>query len=284
MSESDGLPLEHARLYRGIIDSHFHSIELRRKGVDADALLSWCFSNGMDAALDISVDAADVDERLALADRFPRLSVAAGYYPSEASRFAANPTEAQKMQDLLQHHLSSGRIAAVGEIGIDRHHDGPPLGEQLRLFAAQVELAAAYGLPVVIHNREADDEVLEVLRSAAPPRGGIMHCFSSSAAYASKCIDLGFLISFAGNVTFRNATVLQESARTIPLRSLLVETDAPYLAPQPVRGRINHPGYIGHTYEFLAGLRRESIDELVAGVADNYYRLLGSSGFGGKRE
>lgn len=268
-------PLDKARVSEHMVDSHFHSLEMEAKGLDPAPLLARCFDSGLTAALDVSVTPENLAGRRERTGRFPGVYYAAGYYPSESARFVSSTAEAQTMLGALDGALASSRVVAVGEIGLDAFHDYAPIAAQQELFRAQLAAAAARDLPVVIHNRDTDEPVLESVRAAGLPRGGVMHCFSSDLRTAKRFIDLGFLISFAGNLTFKNARDIQEVARRLPSESLLVETDSPYLAPAPVRGKPNHPGYIGHTYAFLASIRDEDPLELALQLETNFARLFG---------
>lgn len=267
--------LSRATVSHGMIDSHFHSVEAAKKGLDAGAVLQWCFENGLRWAVDVSVSLEDFPDRRRLTARFPRISYTAGIYPSQARRFGSSSTIAGEMLPELEKQLDDPRVVAVGEIGVDCVRDYAPLDLQLELFRSQLALAAARDLPVIIHNRGCDDLVITSLKTERFERGGVMHCFSSDYGAARRFLDLGFFLSFAGNVTFKNATALQEAARTLPDDAILVETDAPYLAPTPVRGRLNHPGYIGHTYGFLAQIRNQPLEQLVERVAVNFTRAFG---------
>lgn len=267
--------MSRATVSRGMIDSHFHSIETQNKGLDASAILRWCFENGLRWAVDVSVSLEDFPQRRKLTARFPQISFTAGMYPSEAQRFATSGQIADKMIRALEAQLDDERVVAVGEIGVDCLRDYAPLDLQLELFRSQLALAAARDLPVVVHNRGCDDLVIAALETAHLERAGVMHCFSSDYRAARRFLDLGFAVSFAGNVTFKNSALLQDVAMRLPDDALLVETDAPYLAPVPVRGRLNHPGYVGHTYGFLAQLRRQPLERLVEYVAVNFARVFG---------
>jgi TatD DNase family protein len=161
---------------------------------------------------------------------------------------------------------------AVGEIGLDYHYDGASRREQRELFAGQLETAAALGKPVVIHTREADDDTLGILREI--PSKGVIHCFTGSPGFCRALLDLGFMISISGIVTFRLADNVRESALTVPDDRLLIETDSPYLAPVPKRGNRNEPAYIVHTAEFLAKLRNTPTDNLIKLTRENAARLL----------
>lgn len=267
--------LEKARIDAHMVDSHFHSIEMAEKGLDPAVLLEWCFSGGLAAAIDVSVKPEDLSERRDRTARFTGISYAAGYYPSESGRFGSSGSEAAIMLSTLDAALADERVVAVGEIGLDGYREYAPIAAQQELFRAQLSAANAHGLPVVIHNRGTDEEIVDSVKSARLSQAGVMHCFSSDYQIAKRFMDLGFLISFAGNLTFKNASTIQEVARRIPLDALLVETDSPYLAPMPVRGNPNHPGYIGHTYAFLAAIRNEDPAELALQIERNFSRLFG---------
>jgi TatD DNase family protein len=178
---------------------------------------------------------------------------------------------------LLLEFVRSKRVVALGEIGLDYHYDNSPREVQRDVFARQLRLARAERLPVIIHSRDADAETLEILRAEyeGAERGGVMHCFGGGPALAEGALGLGFYISFAGNVTFKKADALREVALTVPAQRLLVETDCPYLAPVPHRGRRNEPAHVVETARFLAGLRGVSPEELGRVTSENFWRLFG---------
>jgi len=167
-------------------------------------------------------------------------------------------------------------VVAVGEIGLDYYiHNTAPRDAQQRAFRAQLDLAVDAGLPVVIHNRDAQDDLATILDEYAPClAGGIMHCFSGDAAFAERCLAWGFHISFAGNVTFPKAVKLREAAAAVPLERLLVETDSPYLAPQPVRGKRCEPAYVRYAAETLAAVKGVTLEELAQRTTENARRLF----------
>ena len=172
-------------------------------------------------------------------------------------------------------------LSAIGEIGLDAHYGAPEdAPAQRALFERQVALAAEWGLPVVVHCREAEDDVLTVLRAvgskalAGQGRLGVLHCFVGDAAFARAVLDLGMMVSISGIVTFRNADALRAVAKTIPADRLLVETDSPYLAPVPIRGKVNEPAFVGHTLRRLAEVRGESEEFLAAATCANARRLF----------
>jgi TatD DNase family protein len=196
----------------------------------------------------------------------------AGIHPSEAHLGAGAELDAVAGQ------LDHPRCRAVGEIGLDWYRGRDHESAQRELFRAQLGLAAAKNLPVVIHNRDADREVLEDLDAVGWAGSGIQHCFSSDLAFAKAALDRGFFLSFAGNLTYPSAANLREVAAWAPLDRLLVETDAPYLAPQAVRGKPNRPVHAGLTARFLADLRGLATEEVLRITGDNFARLLGLSG------
>lgn len=185
-----------------------------------------------------------------------------------------HPYQAAEYDDVaggrLEEFASRPGVVAVGEIGLDYHNEVAPRPVQRRSFERQLLLAARLGLPAVIHSRDADEDSYAVLREHAPGLAAcILHCFGGSVDFAEKCLDLGCFISFAGNVTFPKAASLREAAKRVPLDRLLAETDAPYLAPQPVRGKRCEPAHVLHTLRFLADLKGVSPEEMNACVLEN---------------
>jgi len=172
----------------------------------------------------------------------------------------------------LDYSAASG-VSAVGEIGLDYYYEGSPRKAQIELFAKQLEIAAAAGLPVVIHTRDADDDTLGVLREI--PSRGIIHCFTGSPQFCRQLLDLGFFISISGIVTFRAADNVRESALVVPDDRLLIETDSPFLAPVPLRGKKNEPAFIVHTARFLANLRKTPLEDFARLTTSNAMRILG---------
>ena len=248
------------------------------KGMDVSGLLHGAAETGLCGALDIGILPDDTERRTELTAEFPWIRHSAGIYPGASGmQEKEDDTSAggiEALLSLLEKRLRTGLFSAVGEMGIDLHWNYATPEIQADLFCRQIELANSYRLPVIIHSRKADREVLRVLRRCRPEYGGIMHCFSSGYETAKSCINAGLYVSFAGNCTYKNAEEIQNAARNVPLDMMLVETDAPYLSPQPVRGKKNHPGFIKHTYTFLAGLRSMEFEVLMERVTENYFRLF----------
>ena len=267
---------ENLPILPGMIDSHFHYLEMLKKELDPQALLAQCFSAGMSAAVDIATNTANFDKRLEFAAGFDNIFITAGLNPGKAEK---ETEEIAEMLDTLETQIrganSHGRLIGVGETGLDWYWKYGTREKQISLFEAQVDLAGRYSLPVIIHNREADEDVLRILNTKKPAKGGIIHCFSSDYNFASSCIDLGFMISFAGNVTYKKNTDMQDAARRIPAASILAETDAPYLSPGKLRSLPGHPGFVSLTYNYLSELRNVKIEDFTDTVKNNFNTLFG---------
>jgi TatD DNase family protein len=205
---------------------------------------------------------------LAAAEAFPEVYAAVGRHPNEAKGF--DDADLAELRALAGHE----RCRAIGETGLDFYREGAPITDQERAFGAQIELARELAKPLVIHTRSAEERTLEVLGAEADGVQVILHCFSMPGQL-DQCIEKGWWISFAGNVTYPSATDLAEAATRVPPERLLVETDAPYLAPQAVRGQTNEPAFVVHTASFLAERRGSSIDEFADLLAANAARLFG---------
>jgi TatD DNase family protein len=252
----------------GLVDTHCHLQSLHftddREAVIAASLerLDWLTIIGDDLP----------GSRDALALLRPRVYAVVGMHPYHASDVDDSTLTA------LREMAAHDGVVALGEMGLDYFNEYAPRDDQARAFRAQLELACELGLPVVIHNRDADADCHAMLSEfAADLPGCIMHCFGSGPEYAEKFLELGFHISFAGNVTFPKAIPLQESARVVPLDRLLVETDAPYLSPVPLRGKVKRcePHFVEHTAAFLADLKQVPLETLTRQTTANACRVYG---------
>ncbi|HTZ65589.1 MAG TPA: TatD family hydrolase [Solirubrobacteraceae bacterium] len=252
-----------------MIDSHTH-LDLCSPP-DAE-LVAAALAAGVDRMLTVGTEPASCRAALAAAERFPEVYAAVGHHPGNADTF--DEQALAELRALAEHP----RCRAIGETGLDFFvRDGrsnPPLAEQQRAFAAQIELARELGKPLVIHSRDAAQDTLAQLAHEADGVSVILHCFSMPADL-QECLDRGYSISFAGNVTYKSAGALADAARLVPDERLLVETDAPYLTPQAVRKHRNQPAFVLHTAEFLAQLRGVSLADLDATVERNAARLFG---------
>ena len=244
-----------------MIDTHAHL------GDDAAEVLARARSAGVGRVVVVATTVADAHAALALADAEDGVYASLGIHPHEAG--SATPADVELLRPLLAHP----KAVAVGETGLDHFRDYAPRDAQRRLFEAQLALAADTGKPVVIHTRAADDETVELL--AAHGGDVVLHCFSSPPLLA-EARSRGWYVSFAGNVTYKNADELRAAARAVPADRVLAETDSPYLAPQPVRGRRNEPAFVVHTYEALAvarGVERAALVAQIDANADALFRL-----------
>ena len=256
------------------VDSHAH-IDGEEFDADRDEVVGRAREAGVRAILNVGTGdphGGNFERAVAVAERYEGVYAAVGVHPHDA-RLCDEAAE-RRMLGLLRR---GGRVVALGEIGLDFHYDNSPRGVQREVFARQLRLARDVGLPVVIHSREADDETIAVLRAgyAGAERGGVMHCFGGTLRMAEEALGLGLHISFAGNVTFRKAENLREAARAVPADRLLVETDCPFMAPVPLRGRRNEPAYVVETARFVADLRGVGPEELGRTTAENFSRLFG---------
>ncbi len=251
-----------------MIDSHTH---LHLCEQPDSELVAEAVAAGVGKMLTVGTDGASCRQALAAAEAFPQVHAAVGRHPTQARGF--DDVDLAELRALAAHE----RCVAIGESGLDFHHPSPPSApadDQRRAFAAQIELARATAKPLVIHCRAAENEVLAQLASEAEGVSVVMHCFSMPDRLR-ECLDAGYAISFAGNVTYRSAADLADAARRVPQESLLVETDAPYLTPQPVRKHRNRPAFVMHTLAFVAQLRGVSVDELGDLVQCNAERIFG---------
>jgi TatD DNase family protein len=253
-----------------LVDSHLH-LDMPQFDADREAVVERAREAGVERMLIVAeVDEEDAQRRgLRVAEElgFP---ASAGIHPHQA-RLA---TEA--IYDELRGLAREGRIVAIGEIGLDFHYDYSPRDVQREVLRRQLRLAREVGLPAIIHTREADDETATILEEeGAGETGGIIHCFTGGHELARRALALGFYISFSGIVAFPRSEVIQEVARTVPSDRLLVETDSPFLAPPPHRGKRNEPAFVVEVARKVAALRGASLETLAAEVGGNFDRFLG---------
>ena len=256
-----------------MIDSHCH-LAGEAFAEDIDAVIARARAAGLTHAMCILEAGNEQEERRAerLVDRWSGLRTAVGVHPHIAGRFAGRIEEAvATVRDQIARTPSA---RAVGEIGLDYHYDFAPRDVQREIVAAQVQLACDLDLPVVVHTREADDDTMAILRNGKARLRGVLHCFTGDAAMARRALDLNVYVSFAGIVTFPRAGALRETAALIPSDRVLVETDAPYLAPVPYRGKRNEPAWVMRVFETLADVRGITPDELGPQIEANFTRLF----------
>lgn len=253
------------------IDSHAH-LDFPEFQNDLVALLERAAEAGIERILTAGSEPGP--ERLAatvrVAERFPGIDAAIGIHPHEAK--LATDADFETLCRLANHP----KVVAWGEIGLDYHYDHSPRPTQREVFIRQLDLAREAHLPVILHTREAEEETLELLQSHWRGQTGVLHCFSGSAELAAACLEMGFWVSFSGMVTFPKAEAIRQVASSIPLDRLLIETDAPYLAPVPHRGRRNEPAFVVETAKMVAKLKGVGLEELGRITSENYYSLFGS--------
>lgn len=253
-----------------LVDSHCHldRLDLSACGGSLQAALDAARARGVGHFLCIGVSAANAAAVKQVAEQYSDVHCSVGVHPLDLE------PGAEPALDWLLSELAHPRVVAIGETGLDYHYEPEAAALQQASFALHLEAAKITGKPVIVHTREARADTLTLLREAALPQAGVLHCFTEDWEMARAALDLGFYISLSGIVTFRNAEALRDVARQIPSDRLLVETDAPYLAPVPHRGKPNLPQYVREVAEYLAVLRGVSYETLVEQTGENFFRLF----------
>jgi TatD DNase family protein len=254
-----------------IVDSHCH-LDGKVFTSDRDEVIQRAIDAGVTRMVAIGTGEGppDLEAGIRLADSYDVFYATVGVHPHEATKY--EESTALRLRDLLRHK----KVLALGEIGLDYHYDFSPRDVQKRVFLDQLAIAADARKPIVIHTREAWADTLEILEEHWKPTGlgGIMHCFTGTPAEVERTVALGFHLAFGGVVTYPRATEVHESAKVTPLDRLLLETDAPYLAPVPRRGKRNEPSYIVETAKRIAELRGVTVDEIARATTANFEQLF----------
>jgi TatD DNase family protein len=249
------------------VDSHCH-LSFPELAGQIDQVLARMRSAQVSAALNVCVTLEEFAQVQALAQAYPHIHASVGVHPD--SQGGEEPTVA-RLLELAQ----VPKVVAIGETGLDYYRLNEPLDWQRERFRVHIRAARACGKPLIIHTRSAASDTLRIMREeGAEKAGGVMHCFTESWEVAQAALDLGFYISFSGIVTFKSAMELQQVAARVPLDRLLIETDAPYLAPVPHRGKTNEPGFVPHVAAMIGRLRDVSADEIARASSQNFYRLF----------
>lgn len=253
-----------------LIDSHCHldRLDLSAHGGSLDAALAAARVRGVGHFLCIGISADNAAAVKALSERYADVDCTVGVHPLDLQ-----PGVAPALDWLLA-ELNHPHVVAIGETGLDYHYEPEAAELQRQAFRLHLQAAQLTGKPVIVHTREARADTLALLRDAALPQAGVLHCFTEDWPMAKAALDLGFYISLSGIVTFRNADALRDVARQVPADRLLIETDAPYLAPIPHRGKPNLPEYVRDVAEFLAPLRGVDVDTLAEQTTQNFQRLF----------
>jgi len=252
-----------------LVDSHCH---LNYKGLveDQDAVIARARAAGVGTMLNISTRASEWDAVIATAERDPDIWATVGIHPHEADAYPDIDTE--KLIAAAAHP----KVIGIGETGLDYYYDHSDRDRQKSSFRSHIAASRETGLPLIVHTRDAEEDTAAILADEMGKGAftGIIHCFTASADFAEKALALGLHISLSGIVTFKNAKDLQETAKNIPENRMLVETDAPFLAPVPHRGKTCEPAYVADTANFIAGLRGMSREDLESRTSDNFFRLF----------
>lgn len=248
-----------------IFDSHAHYND-EQFDIDRDALLASLPEAGIVGILNCGTDVESSIVSIEMAEKYPFVYAACGYHPESALEF--NEERLSEIEKMLSH----GKCVAVGEIGLEYHYDFVPKDVQKYVFEKHLELAVKYDMPVIVHDREAHADTLELLKKYNPK--GVLHCYSGSVEMAKEILKMGMYIGLGGAVTFKNAIKPVEVAQMIPLDRLLLETDCPYMAPVPMRGKRNNSGYISYVAEKIADIKNIQVDDLLEITSENAMNLF----------
>ena len=258
------------------VDAHAHIEIITNSAPDAPEIgkvLADAKSVGIDRIVQVGYSAEQSEWGVKLAEHWPNVLAAVALHPNEAPVVADLEADLSKIEELSTHP----RVRAIGETGLDFFRTEPALQERQKYsFRRHIELAKSVNKALVIHDRDAHRAVLDLLTEEGAPEKTIFHCYSGDAEMARECIEKGYILSFAGTLTFKNAPALREAVKLVPIDQLLVETDSPFLAPMPHRGSLNTPAQIPTILRFMAEERGDDVDELAAAISDNCERLFGS--------
>lgn len=253
------------------IDSHCH-LNFHELADNLDEVLANMRRNEVTHALCVGVSLEAFPQILALAEQYPNIYASVGVHPD-------NEVETEPTQAMLVELARHPKVVAIGETGLDYYRLKGDLEWQRERFRTHIRAATEVGKPLIIHTREAAQDTLRIMAEEKASRiGGVMHCFTENPEVAQAAIEMNFYISFSGIVTFKNATTVKEVASRIPLERMLIETDAPYLAPVPYRGKLNQPAYVKHVAEEIAALRGIPLQQVAQATSENFRRLFKTGG------
>ena len=254
-----------------LVDSHAH-LDLPEFDDDRNEVIKRAKENGIDYILNIGINSESCRKAITLADSYDFIYASIGIHPHDAKDVD------EDTYAVLKSLANNKKVLAFGEIGLDFYRNLSPKGIQIKRFREQINLANELKLPVVIHNRDAHKETLEILKEeGAKNLGGIIHCFSGDYSMAKSCIDMGFYISIPGTITFPKAVELQEIVKKLPLSKILIETDCPFLTPVPYRGKRNEPSFVRYVAEKIASLKDTPLEEVAEITSQNFRSLFASS-------
>lgn len=250
-----------------LIDSHSH-LEMPEFKKDLEEVIQRARTSGLAYIFTVGTEKKDWNRALEIAHSYPSVYAILGVHPHNAREID------EETYPTLRKLCADDKVRAYGEIGLDFYRNLSPRDVQLKRFREQIQFAKELGLPIVVHDREAHQETLEILKSEkAEEYGGIIHCFSGNYEMAKECIEMGFFISIPGSVTYKNTGAFQEVVEQIPLDSLLVETDAPFLAPVPFRGKRNEPSYVRYTAQKVAEIKKVPFEKVAEVTTENALRV-----------
>lgn len=254
----------------GLNDSHFHILEMIDKNIDMIQFLDqWKTSKG-EYLIDIGVDEYKLQERLKFSKDYNFIYHCVGIHPNSAG---GNKKE---RMEIIEKSIIEENVIGIGETGLDYYWDTVKKSIQQEFLINHIELSIKYKLPIIIHNRDACEDLLKILKIYSGQITGIIHCFSSTEYYLKEFVKLGFFISYAGNITYKKNIELQETIKHVPINMLLIETDSPYLPPVPFRGKLNNPCYIGYTFNFIANkivLDKANLKSILKNNLENIFNL-----------
>lgn len=252
-----------------LFDTHTH-INAEQFDEDLEEVIQRALDAGLEKMIVVGFDRPTIKRAMELVEIYDFVYASVGWHPVDAIDLVEE--DLQWIEELAKHP----KVVAIGEMGLDYHWDKSPKDIQKKVFRKQIQLAKKVQLPIIIHNREATADIVEILQEEkAEEVGGIMHCYGGSVETALQCIDMNFYISLGGTVTFKNARKPKEVATAIPLDKLLIETDCPYLAPTPFRGKRNEPSYVKLVAEEIAKLKNISYEEVASKTMENAKKLFG---------
>jgi TatD DNase family protein len=255
-----------------LFDTHVH-LNVHQFDEDREEVITRAKEAGVTHMVVVGFDHETIPKAIELAEENEHMYAAIGWHPVDAIDLTEK--ELAWIEELAEHP----KVVAIGEMGLDYHWDKSPKDIQKEVFRKQIALAKRVKLPIIIHNREATEDIIRILEEEnAHEVGGIMHCYNDSVTYVEKCLAMNFYISLGGPVTFKNATLPKEVAKIVPADKLLIETDCPFLAPHPNRGKRNEPAYVSLVAEKIAELRNVSYDELCQQTTENAKRLFQING------
>lgn len=262
-----------------LVDSHCH-LDFDDFEEDLEDIIIRAKENGVTTILNAGNNINELSQQISLSEKYPFIYTAVGVHPHNAEEY-----EHITAHDIIE-QTKHKKVVGIGECGLDYYYDYAPRDTQIRIFKEQIAAAQETGLPLIIHTREADEDTINILADSykQKPFTGEIHCFSSSKALADFALSINFYLSASGIITFNKSADLREIFATIPLDRILIETDAPFLAPVPLRGRRNEPSFVVHTAEKLAQIREISLEKIAEITSDNFFRLFRKASDKGRYE